>query len=54
MKNREELKKKNDDNILEILDATKNFKRQTQPQNLKKFITSSTFGENTTRSYQQQ
>ena len=46
MKNLEELKNK--DKIKEILDTTKIIKSQRQPKNLKRILTSSTFGENTT------
>ena len=46
MKNLEELKSK--DEIKEILDTTKIIKSQRQPKNIKRILTSSTFGENTT------
>ena len=47
MKNQEELKNK--DKIKEILDTTKIIKSQRQPKNLKRILTSSTFGENTSQ-----
>ena len=47
MKNLEELKNK--DKNKEILDTTKIIKSQRQPKNLKRILTSSTFGENTTQ-----
>ena len=46
MKSLEELKNK--DKIKEILDTSKIIKSQGQPKNLKKILSSSTFGENTT------
>ena len=45
MKNLEELE--NNDKIKEIQDTTKIIKSQRQPKNLKRILTSSTFGENT-------
>ena len=47
MKNLEELENK--DKIKEIQDTTEIIKRQRQPQNLKRILTSSTFEENTTQ-----
>ena len=47
MKNLGELKNK--DKIKEILDTTKIIKSQRQPKNLKRILTSSTFGENATQ-----
>ena len=47
MKNLEELK--DNDKIKEILDTTKIIKSQRLPKNLKRILTSSTFGENTTQ-----
>ena len=47
MKNPEELK--NNNKIEEILDTTKIIKSQRQLKNLKRILTSSTFGENTTQ-----
>ena len=53
MKNLEEIKNK--DKIKEILDTTKIIKSQRQPKNLKRILTSSTFGKkHNTRSYQMQ
>ena len=46
MKNLEELENK--DKINEILDTTKIIKNERQPKNLKRILTSSTFGENIT------
>ena len=42
-------KLKNKDKIKEILDATKIIKKQRKYKNLKKILTASTFGENTTQ-----
>ena len=47
MKNLEEIENK--DKIKEMLDATKIIKSQRPPENLKRILTSSTFGENTTQ-----
>ena len=47
MKNLEE--HKNKDEIKEILDTTKIIKSHRQPKNLKRILTSSTFGEKTTQ-----
>ena len=47
IKNLEELK--NNDKIKEIRDTTNIIKSQRQPKNLKRIITSSTFGESTTQ-----
>ena len=47
MKNLEEIENK--DKTKEILDTTKIIKSQRQPQNLKRILTSSIFGENTTQ-----
>ena len=47
MKNLEELK--NNDKIKEILDTTKIIKSQRQPPNIKRILTLSTLGENTTQ-----
>ena len=46
----------NQDKIKEILDTTKIIKSQRQPKNMKRILTSSTFGKKThnTRSYQMQ
>ena len=52
IKNLKELK--NNDKIKEILESTKVIKSQRQLKNLKGILTSSTFGENNTRSYQMQ
>ena len=49
MKNLQEIKNK--DKIKEILDTTKIIKSQRQPQNLKRILISSTFGENTIQGY---
>ena len=46
IKNLEELK--HNDKIKDILDTTLIIKIQRQPKNLKRILTSSTFGENTT------
>ena len=43
------LELKNKDKIKEIFDTTKIIKGQGQPENLKRILTSSTFGENTTQ-----
>ena len=47
MKNLEQLENK--DKIKEILDTTKIIKSQRQPKNLKRILSSTTFGENTTK-----
>ena len=47
MKNLEEIEDK--DKIKEILDTTKMIKSQRQPKNMKRILTSSTFGNNTAR-----
>ena len=47
MKNLEEIENK--DKIKEIQDTTKIIKNQRQPKNLKRILTSSTFGKNTTQ-----
>ena len=47
MKNLEEIENK--DKIKKILDTTKIIKSQRQPQNMKRILTSSTFGKNTTQ-----
>ena len=47
MKNLEEIENK--DKIKEILGTTKIIKSQRQPKNLKRILTSSTFGKNTTK-----
>ena len=47
MKNLDEFK--NNDKIKEILDTIKIIKNQSQPKNLKRIITSSTFWEDTTQ-----
>ena len=47
MKKLEEIENK--DKIREILDTTKIIKSQRQPKNLKRILTSSTFGKNTTQ-----
>ena len=47
MKNLEEIQ--NEDKIKEILDTTKIIKNQRQSKNLKRILTFSTFGENTTQ-----
>ena len=54
MKNLEELK--NNEKIKEILDTTKFIKSQKQPKNLKRILTSSTFGKRkyNTKGYQMQ
>ena len=47
IKNLEELK--NNYKIKEILETTKIIKSQRQPKNVKRILTSSSFGENTTQ-----
>ena len=47
MKNLKEIENK--DNIKEIIDTTNIIKSPRQPKNLKRILTSSTFGENTTQ-----
>ena len=47
------LELENKDKIKEILDTTKIIKSQRQPKNLKRILTVSTFGENTTHCQRQ-